>query len=154
MFYNHKQLSDKTWFAGGIWSWSGTIPHNEFSLHTMIPALNSCHRNKIRDIIFTMGGDDGGECSHFAQLPAMLYLAEYARGNKDEAKIKAKFKRITGMDYDDFMYIDKEELVKQDHELKIGDHVRLIKMNREGDIVEILKNGMITYGYFQLYISL
>ena len=106
MFYNHKQLSDKTWFAGGIWSWSGHIPQNEFSLHTMIPALNSCHRNKIRDIFFTMWGDDGGECSHFAQLPALIYLAEYAKGNTDEAKIKAKFKRITGMEYDDFVYID------------------------------------------------
>ncbi|MBR6777730.1 MAG: hypothetical protein IKM27_08290, partial [Clostridia bacterium] len=106
MFYNHKQLSDKTWFAGGIWSWSGHIPQNEFSLHTMIPALNSCHRNKIRDIFFTMWGDDGGECSHFAQLPALVYLAEYAKGNTDEAKIKAKFKRITGMEYDDFVYID------------------------------------------------
>lgn len=33
--------------------------------------------------------------------------------------------------------------VKQDHELKVGDHVKVIKMNREGDILDILKKDMI-----------
>lgn len=40
-------------------------------------------------------------------------------------------------------FIDKEEVQKQDHELKVGDHVKVTKMNREGDIVEILKKNMI-----------
>ena len=54
----------------------------------------------------TMWGDDGMECSHFSQLPALMYIAECAKGNTDEEKIKAKFKRIVGIDYDDFMKTD------------------------------------------------
>jgi len=54
----------------------------------------------------TMWGDDGAECSHFSQLPSLFYLAEYAKGNRDEAKIKAKFKRLVGIDFDEFMNID------------------------------------------------
>ena len=46
-------------------------------------------------------------------------------------------------DLDDLIYVEKEEIIKQDHVLKVGDHVKLIKMNREGDIVEILKNHMV-----------
>ncbi len=46
-------------------------------------------------------------------------------------------------DLDDLRYVEKEEIIKQDHVLKVGDHVKLIKMNREGDIVEILKNHMV-----------
>lgn len=40
-------------------------------------------------------------------------------------------------------FVDKEVIYKQDHVLKVGDHVKIIKMNREGDIVEILKKQMI-----------
>lgn len=41
------------------------------------------------------------------------------------------------------LFISEEEKNKQDHVLKIGDHVRVIKMNREGDIIEILKKNML-----------
>jgi hypothetical protein len=36
----------------------------------------------------------------------LLRIAEYARGNTDEASVKLKFKRIFGADYDDFMLLD------------------------------------------------
>ena len=106
MIENHKQLSKKTWFAGGAWSWYGMIPYNRFTLESMIPAMDACRKHKIKNIIFTMWGDDGAECSHFSQLPSLFYLAEYAKGNTDEASIKAKFKRLCGIDFDEFMEID------------------------------------------------
>ena len=106
MFYNHKQLSNKTWFAGGAWSWSGFMPHNRLTINSMVPAMRSCHKNRIKDVLITLWGDDGAECSHFAQLPSLFYIAECAKGNEDEALIKAKFKRSFGMDFDDFMKID------------------------------------------------
>ena len=106
MIENHKQLSDKTWFAGGAWCWYGLIPYNRFTLESMIPALNACKVHGIKDVIFTMWGDDGAECSHFSQLPSLFYLAEYAKGNTDEVKIKVKFKRFCGIDFDEFMQID------------------------------------------------
>ena len=106
MMYNHEQLSDKTWFAGGAWSWYGLVPFNRFTIESMLPALDACKKHKIKNVFMTMWGDDGAECSHFSQLPSLFYLAEYAKGNTDEAKIKAKFKRLTGIDYDKFMLLD------------------------------------------------
>ena len=106
MIYNHKQLSKDVWFAGGAWTWSGTIPQNKHSLKTMIPAINSCKRAGVKNIIFTMWGDFGGECSVFSVLPSLHYLAETIRGNSDEALIKSKFKKITGVDYDEYMNLD------------------------------------------------
>ena len=106
MIENHKQLSDKTWFAGGAWSWYGMIPYNRFTLQSMIPALNACKKHEIRNVFMTMWGDDGGECSHFSQLPSLFYLAEYAKGNTDEASIKEKFKKFCGVEFDEFMAID------------------------------------------------
>ena len=106
MMYNHKQLSKKTWFAGGSWSWMGFAPYNEFTLRSMLPAIDACKKNKIRNVFMTMWGDNGGECSHFSQLPSLFYMAQYAKGITDEAVIKAKFKRLTGIEYDDFMKLD------------------------------------------------
>ena len=106
MIENHKQLSDKTWFAGGAWCWSGMIPYNRYTLETMIPALNACKKHGIKNVVMTLWGDDGAECSHFSQLPSLFYLAEYAKGNTDEAKIKDRFKCLCGIDYDEFMQLD------------------------------------------------
>jgi len=106
MIENHKQLSDKTWFAGGSWSWHGVIPFNRFTVTSMTSAINACKKHGIRNLFVTMWGDDGGECSHFSQLPSLFYIAEYAKGNYDEAKMKEKFRRMIGIDYDEFMAID------------------------------------------------
>ena len=106
MMDNHKQLSKKTWFAGGAWSWYGMIPYNRFTLQSMIPALNACKKHKIRNVVMTMWGDDGADCSHFSQLPSLYYLAQYAKGVTDETKIKAGFKRLVSIDFDEFMNID------------------------------------------------
>ncbi|MBE6547228.1 MAG: beta-N-acetylhexosaminidase [Ruminococcaceae bacterium] len=106
MIENHQQISDKTWFAGGNWSWCGFIPHNRFTLKSMIPAMDACRKHKIRHVFFAMWGDNGGECSHFAQLPSLYYLGQYAKGITDEEKIKAGFKWLIGIDFDEFINID------------------------------------------------
>ncbi len=112
MLYNHSQLSNKTWFAGGAWSWRGFAPSNEFTLKSMIPALDACKEHKVKNVVMTMWGDNGGECSHFAQIPSLFYLSQYAKGVTDETVIKAKFKSLTGIDFDDFMKIDNANDLK------------------------------------------
>ena len=106
MMYNHKQLSKDFWFAGGTWTWSGFAPNNYYSLNTMIPALNACKKNRTKNVFFTMWGDNGGECSRYASMPALFYLAEYAKGNTDEAKIKEKFEKKFGIAFDEYMLLD------------------------------------------------
>ncbi len=102
----HKQFSKSVWFAGGICSWTGITPNNMLSIRYSKEAINACYKNGVRNMLFTMWGDDGGECSHFSQLPALFYVAEYVKGNYDEEKIKEKFKKLIGISYDDFMKTD------------------------------------------------
>ncbi len=108
----HLQFSKNTWFAGGAWTWSGFAPNNRFSLDTMLPGIKASLDNGLKNIVFTMWGDYGGECSPFAVLPALHYLAEAARGNNDEASIKAKFEELFGISYDDFMMLDAPNTVQ------------------------------------------
>ena len=118
MLDNHRQLSKNTWFAGGAWTWSGFAPSNNYTLTTMIPAINACKNTGTRNIFFTMWGDNGGECSRFAIIPALFYLAEYAKGNTDEDKIKAKFERRFGISYDDFALLDTPNAITE-HQINI-----------------------------------
>lgn len=106
MLEMHLEISKKTWFAGGVWTWCGTVPDNEWTIKSMKPALDACRENKIKNVFMTLWGNNGGECSFYSVLPSLCYIAEYAKGNTDEEKIKAKFKRIVGLDYDACMRID------------------------------------------------
>ena len=105
-FDAHKQMSNNTWFAGGAWSWGGFMPHNNYSLMTMKPGIRSAIKNKVKNAFITMWGDDGAECSKAAMLPSLFAISEFAKGNEDMDIIKTKFKRLTGISYDDFMLLD------------------------------------------------
>lgn len=109
MLKMHRQISDKTWFAGGIWNWIGFIPNNYYTVKSMLPALNACRKNGIRNIFMTFWGC--GEVSYYANLPSLYYLAEYARGNTDEAAIKAGFERMFGIGYDEFCRLDEVNFI-------------------------------------------
>ena len=100
-------------FAGGAWTWKGFSPDNKFSFDTTAPALQACRDCGVEDIFFTVWGDDGDECSKFTILPALLYGAELWKGNRDMASIKAKFREILGVQWDDFMAIDNMNMPKE-----------------------------------------
>ena len=103
----HKQITKNPWFAGGAWCWSGLVPSNGYSLETMKPAIRSARKNKIKNVMITLWGDDGGECSRVAMLPSLFAISEFAKGNEDMDVIKAKFKRQIGIEFDEFMLLDE-----------------------------------------------
>ena len=105
MLESHERMHAGTWFAGGLWSWTGFAPHNGFSLDATRAALESCRQHGIQDIIFTLWGDDGADCSRFALLPSLFYAAALARG-ADEATIREGFEKLTSIAFDGFMELD------------------------------------------------
>lgn len=111
MFENHNRLSDNVWFAGGIWTWTGFLPHNDGSMKMTVPALDACVRHGIRNAFMTMWGDNGGECDIFSTLPGLYFASCVAEGETDEAKIKAGFEKKFGIAYDDFTKIELPDKV-------------------------------------------
>ena len=65
MLKQHARMSTTTQFAGGIWTWSGFLPHVKRTMATMIPALKACAEQKIDTVFATMWGDDGAETDVF-----------------------------------------------------------------------------------------
>ncbi len=109
IFKSHAAIKEGTWFAGGLWAWTGFTPSNRFSLTTTKAAISSCRAQNIQDVIMTIWGDDGRECPPFALLPALFYAAEAAKGNTKISDIKKKFKEKYGIGFDQFMLLDLPE---------------------------------------------
>ncbi len=106
MLDNHHDLSKDTWFAGGAWCWNGFVPHNYYALKTLSASIDACIDKGVRNYMVTVWRD-GGEGTLHSVLPSMFYAAERAKGNKDEKSIKEKFKKIIGIDFDDYMLLDE-----------------------------------------------
>ena len=106
MLRAHNKLKEGTWFGGGVWTWLGFAPSNQFSIDTTKAALSECKKNNINNIFFTLWGDDSGECSKFACIPALFYISEYIKGNKSTKSIKERFKQKFGIAFDRFMLLD------------------------------------------------
>ena len=106
MLTAHEKIKENTWFAGGLWTWTGLAPHNGYSMKATAAALKSCLAHGVQDVFLTMWGDDGGECSKFALLPSLFYASEIAKGNTNKKEIKAKFKAKYGINFDRFMLLD------------------------------------------------
>jgi len=111
MFNAHKQFGRSIWFAGGAKTWEGFAPFNEQSLITQKPAMQSLREHGVKNVMITVWGDDGKECSYFAVLPALYAMRQYADGNFDEEKIKRGFYQTFGIVYDDFLALDLPNVV-------------------------------------------
>ena len=106
MLYNHKQLTEKLWFAPSVWSGHGFLPLNRYAIRTMKCGVEASRNHGVKHYLQTTWGDDGAEASRYAILPSLYCFAEAVRGNDDEEKVKAGFKKLFGADYDDFMSLD------------------------------------------------
>ncbi len=105
MLESTKKLSDKVWFAGGAWVWGGFAPHIRYSNIRNRLAIPACIRHGVRNAFFTMWGDNGGECPYASALPALMYASALAQ-ELSEDEMKAKFKEITGEDYDAYRELE------------------------------------------------
>ena len=106
MIMNHHQIQKDIWFAGGVWTWPGFAPHNQYGIKASKPAIESCREHDVKDIFFTAWGDNGGECSCFAVLPTLFYNSCLCRGITDEQEIKRKFEEEFHIAFDAFMLLD------------------------------------------------
>ncbi len=114
MFQRHKEFGRDVWFAGGAMTWEGFAPLNWYSLQSTKAAFESVREFGIENVIITVWGDNGKQCSYFSVLPTLYAARQFADGNFDMDKIKAGFKQLFGLDFDTFMHLDCITQLKKD----------------------------------------
>ena len=103
----HNETGREIWFCGAAWSWCGFVPLWEKTLRTMQPAMESVREHGVENVLVTMWGDGGKECSFFAMLPLLYAIRRFADGESDMDKIAKGFLETFGLDIDDFAFLSK-----------------------------------------------
>lgn len=73
----HRALGNNTLFMGGIWIWAGQLPNAEFTFDTMLPAMECCVDNNVKDVWAATFGDDGNETNIAFAFPQLAIFSEY-----------------------------------------------------------------------------
>lgn len=107
MIRTNKAFDRPVGFAGGAWTWKGFMPDNVRSLENTAAAVKACNDEGVEDVLITMWGDDGAECSRFSVLPSLFYTVQIKCGNTDMEDIKCKFYEFAGVKWDDVLLLDK-----------------------------------------------
>ncbi len=102
----HKRFANPIWYACSAYTSRGFSPNNAYSMRAIEPAIRSCKENGIDNVIVTMWGGNGAECSLFSVLPSLFFTAECLKGNFDKESIALKFKEITGEDFNALCSLD------------------------------------------------
>ena len=116
MMSAHKSINDDFWFAGGAWCWGGFAPFNGYTMKAMKAAIQAADKYDVKNVLVTMWGDDGKDCSFFALLPSLYAIKQYSLGIFDEKVIAEGFKACFGVDFNDFILLDIPNLLPVKHE--------------------------------------
>lgn len=100
----HRQLSEKTVFAGGGWVWNGVAPNFRVAFATTEAAMRACKAEGVREAVCTMWQDDGAETPMAAGLPSIVLFAEHGFSREpDRECLKEQFEFLTGSSFDAYL---------------------------------------------------
>lgn len=99
MLEGHRKMGKEVVFAGGIWTWSGILPHVRKTNATMYPALRACLKAGIRTVLATSWGDDGCETDYRLALNQLPIYSEHVWMGEDctRAEVERMGERLTGL---------------------------------------------------------
>jgi hypothetical protein len=90
----------KPLMASGIWTWTRLWYDPEITKNTVGPCLDACCKCGVRDVIFTMWGDDGGYCEFESSFAGMAWAADKAfHPEVSESRVTLLFRTVCGTDY-------------------------------------------------------
>ena len=99
MLEGHRKMGKEVVFAGGIWTWSGILPHVRKTNATMYPALRACLKAGIGTVLATSWGDDGCETDYRLALNQLPIYSEHVWLGEDctRAAVERMGERLTGL---------------------------------------------------------
>ena len=114
MIQKHRVFKNPLGFAAGAWKWLGFTPDNRYSFASNEASARACIAAGIPRYIVTGWGDNGGECSPYATLPALLHCARMNYGLFGLGEdFENSFLGLSGMPFDAFMTIDLNNRVTE-----------------------------------------
>ena len=119
MIRRHRELGFDPVVASGIWTWTKLWYDHEQTRRTALPCIRACRKEKIRELFFTMWGDDGAYCNMDSALAGIFYTADLAFGEEGRERTEQRFNCICGpTDYAAHLAASRMNCVFDDREGK------------------------------------
>lgn len=99
-----QRYAKKVSYAGGVWRWIGYAPSNSYGEKILDAAYEAVEERQVDDILLTAWGDDGAECSNFAVIPNLCYLAEKCYDS--DVQVERMLQELTGYSYQEWKMCD------------------------------------------------
>jgi hypothetical protein len=96
----HEQISGTPLMGSGVWTWRKLWYDPEITEATVRPCIAACQKSGVKELFFTLWGDDGAFCdidSAFAGLTWSLELAVH--GEIRVADLLRRYRAVFGADY-------------------------------------------------------
>ncbi|MBQ7206172.1 MAG: hypothetical protein IJS01_00080 [Lentisphaeria bacterium] len=94
MIRRHRELGFEPVMASGIWTWPTLWYDHGKTAETVPPCLDACRREHVKELIFTMWGDDGAFCDIDSALAGVFYAADQVWGGDGGARTAARFDAV------------------------------------------------------------
>lgn len=115
MYRRHLDLNRPISFCAGAWRWLGFAPMNKYGLKRLIPGIHSTLNHKIEDVMLTVWGDDGNECSIYSALPQIVAFGELCRNSEaTESDFDRRLTILCGVSFSDFMLLDLPNIYRNE----------------------------------------
>ncbi len=98
----HRGLGFEPVMASGIHTWGAHLWYgHDRTTRRMLPCIEACRHAGVREVFFTLWGDDGAYAEYDSALAGVALAAEtaYAR-EADEEVVAARFAAVCGADYE------------------------------------------------------
>ena len=96
MIKRHRELGFEPVVASGVWTWTKLWYDHEQTKKTALPCIEACRKEKVRELFFTMWGDDGAYCNIDSSLAGIFYAADLAYGENGRERTEQRFNCICG----------------------------------------------------------
>lgn len=95
----HRELNGEPLMGAGVWIWSRLWYDFERSGKVNRACINGCRSRNLKEIFFTMWGDDGAICHFDSAWTGLTEASDLAFGIDDAEVTSKRYKALTGSDY-------------------------------------------------------
>ena len=96
----HRALGSEPIVGSGVWTWS-KVWHDHYLTEAQAgPCIDACREAEVKEIFFTLWGDDGAYCDFDSAFAGLAFAAEKAfNPDFSEEALAARFRVICNADY-------------------------------------------------------
>ena len=98
----HRDLGKVSIMGSGVWTW-GKMWYDRFITEaTVAPCIKACAREGVKDLFFTLWGDDGAYCEFDSAFAGIAFAAAEVFGEDDSA-LRSRHEAVCGIAYDEVL---------------------------------------------------